>query len=419
MTDQLSNTYFQKYFDAVGNAEAPLGYHRWAALGLVGALLGRQAWFPMGDFTIYPNMYTILVGSPAARKSTAVNLAAGLLKDTGYDDFAPHSCSKEAFIKQIGVQPEPKGEDGAAMSLEELMDYKLPCYCETFVHNDEFINFTGRGDMDFIAQLSTLWDNPSNYFVKKIGSKDVMLTKPTVNLLSATTAESLAAAYPPEIMGQGFTSRVLLIVCDETGKRVTWPTADKGARSILIDHCKAIKKIVHGAMTMTPEARALIERVYESWPSLTDYRFANYSNRRQTHFLKLITILAAADLSLEVHAKHVLQANTILHYAECRMPEALASFGNGANAKGEETLVKMLGRHAQGLTREEITDKLPRAVGTVPEVTNLLRNLVAEKRVLMRHTDAGTITFTKRQDMREIWDKSLVLTEFLYLEEMQ
>lgn len=75
---------------------------------------------------------------------------------------------------------------------------------------------------------------------------------------------------------------------------------------------------------------------------MKDERFAGYMQRRFQHLLKLITIFAAADLTLRPTLEHCLLANTVLTEAESRMPSALGEFGESKNASLANKIVNMI-----------------------------------------------------------------------------
>ena len=62
--------------------------HVWSILTAISALIGRTRYIPFGAKNIYPNMYTMIVGDPASRKSTAIKLVKDLCEDAGYNEFA-------------------------------------------------------------------------------------------------------------------------------------------------------------------------------------------------------------------------------------------------------------------------------------------------------------------------------------------
>ena len=82
--------FFQNYMSMVEDTESPRLYHLWASVSAIACSLGRSVHFPMGVAgDIYPNHYILLVGDPAARKSTAMKVASRLLKDCTSVRFAP------------------------------------------------------------------------------------------------------------------------------------------------------------------------------------------------------------------------------------------------------------------------------------------------------------------------------------------
>ena len=68
---QAQRDFFDLYFEYTGETESPQIYHRWCALSMVGALLGRRVYLPFGHAPIYPNMYIMLEGNPGARSAEA------------------------------------------------------------------------------------------------------------------------------------------------------------------------------------------------------------------------------------------------------------------------------------------------------------------------------------------------------------
>ena len=85
----------------MGESESPAVYHRWTALSILGALLGRNVYLPFGNSEIYPNMYVMLMGSAGARKGTAINPGRKLLRAAGYNTFAADAVSKEMLVEDM------------------------------------------------------------------------------------------------------------------------------------------------------------------------------------------------------------------------------------------------------------------------------------------------------------------------------
>ena len=71
---------FALYQDFTKRTEPPPNYHAWSLIGAISALLGKKCYIPQGHFTVFPNLYIVLVGQAAMRKSTALNIAKNFVR---------------------------------------------------------------------------------------------------------------------------------------------------------------------------------------------------------------------------------------------------------------------------------------------------------------------------------------------------
>jgi len=348
-----SQDFFELYFRFQRGTEPPLIYHRWSAITCLSAYLGRQFWMPFGENRIFPNCYTMLIGHPGARKSTAIKLAKKLFSAAGYSSFAAEKTSKEKFLldleglteedfkSAVGIRRHRKSTGLTSEELHEALFGKDTSDAikepkEVFIVADEFNEFVGSGNLEFLSLLGMLWDwdDPKDdYEFRLKNSKSVSIFQPTITILSGNTHAGFVEAFPPQAIGQGFLSRLILVYGEPSGKKIYKPPPpDLELRQRLIDHLQEIKKKIHGEATCTPDADRALETIYLSWKDLEDGRFKHYSNRRYTHLLKLSVLMAAFRLSTEVAVQDVLYANTILTFTEMDMPKALGEFGKSKDA---------------------------------------------------------------------------------------
>ncbi|MFK5283171.1 hypothetical protein ACI3PL_26730, partial [Lacticaseibacillus paracasei] len=75
---------------------------------------------------------------------------------------------------------------------------------ESFIAADEFNNFIGLGNTDFISILGELWDYEGVYDYRLKNSKSVFIPYPTISILGGNTPTGFSQAFPPESIGQGF-----------------------------------------------------------------------------------------------------------------------------------------------------------------------------------------------------------------------
>lgn len=343
----MSGNLFERYFEYVHRTEPPLVFHRWSLLTALGALLGRQYSLPFGDFNIYPTMYTMLIGDPGTRKSTAIKLSKKVLSATGFDKFAAEKTSKEKFLLDLeGVE-----QDGMVINPNKVMENLFGAEAggeakEVFVVADEFNEFVGSGNIEFLSMLGSLWDwdDTANCFKQRLKtSRSVSIYQPTISILSGNTHAGFADAFPPQAIGQGFLSRLILVYGESSGVKIAFPQRPSDeVRQAVIDTLLEIKQKVVGPATFQRQAYQMLEAIYNNFVDLEDARFKHYSTRRHTHLLKLCMLIAASNLRTEIGPSDVLFANTLLTFTEHRMPNALGEYGKAKNADVAARVISVL-----------------------------------------------------------------------------
>lgn len=374
---------FDAYFEYVKDTEPPLIFHRWSLLADIGALLGRNAYLPFGEFRIFPNLYVMLIGNPGTRKSTAIKISRKVLSACGYTTFAGDKTSKEKFLVDLAGESE-----GTVESL--VMENLCGTGCsgdprEVFISADEFNEFMGTGNLEFISLLGSLWDwdDENRPFEQKFkNSKSLQIYQPTISILGGNTHASFAACFPPQTIGQGFMSRLLLIYSEPSGKKIAFPTKPSDAcRDKLRDYLLRVADEVRGELKLSQEARDVLTYLYNTFVGLPDIRFQHYSNRRFTHLLKLCIIVTAARFSTTVSQDDVVMANTLLTYAEHLMPSALGEFGKARNSDVSDKIIALLTERDDPMADTEIWTHVRQDLDDVTGLQKLLQGLVQANKI--------------------------------------
>jgi hypothetical protein len=407
----MEKDFFTEYLEFVDleNQEAPAIYHRWTLASCIGSLLGRQFYLPFGKHIIYPNQFIMLMGTPGTRKGSAMNVGKEILKAAGYNRFAASRTSLERFLidmKQLDESP--------ANDLEEFV---LDSPSESYIMAGEFVDFIGPNDIAFINLLTNLWDNLGEYRHPKIQGKSVEVYKPTVNLFGGSTPQTFAIAFPPEVIGTGFLSRLLLIHAEPTGKKIAWPSiTDALVLEQLVAHFRAIRETIKGEASFSAEAKKIAGEIYANEVHVDDNRFTFYQQRRHIHMLKLAIIHAAANLSTVVEKAHVIRANTMLARAERWMPKALGEFGKNRYAEATQEVLQFLSTKTMPATATDIFKAVSRSISKMPELLEIIANLkTAEKiRIVELKGKAGYMAYHKEAPK---WKDHLVDMSWLTVEE--
>jgi hypothetical protein len=183
----------------------------------ISSTLGKNLWISRGHFRVFPNLYVMLNGRTRDRERLACSLLQDLLEESGYEYFAADRSSKEKFIQDLA--------DGITFNREQVEDLFSSA---TFGNNEassgsstkpreclilaeEFQDFLGQNNIDFIAFLTKMWSFTGTYRYRLKTGRSVGITEPCINLLGGSTSATFALTFPPEIAGQGFLARLILI----------------------------------------------------------------------------------------------------------------------------------------------------------------------------------------------------------------
>jgi hypothetical protein len=332
----MSSSFITDYLEFTSAGECPAVFHRWSVLTGMGAYLERNIHLKHLYSSIYPNMYTMLLGDAGSRKSTAIKLMRRVLARTGYSTFGAEKTSKEKFLADLANQ-HMEGEDILTANIFGDVSTDIT---PLFIAADEANDFFGLGNIEFISLLGSLWDWDGKYENKVKHGKSDFIPNPTISILGGNSATNFALAFPATVLGQGFFSRLLIIHGESNGKRIAFPEvlSDAAIDAMAREFIK-VKEQVQGEVTYDSTAKKLLEQIYLDSTPPVDSRFISFHNRRFTHLLKLCMIVGACHRTTQLKEKHIIEANTYLHYAEKYMPKALGEFGK---AKDSDVTNKVL-----------------------------------------------------------------------------
>jgi len=438
---------FAMYFQYTKDTEAPKTYHRWSLLSCIGAMLGRQFWFPHGTTRIFPNSYVMLIGNPGTRKSSAIKLSRKLLAVSGYDFFSAEKTTKEKFLLDLEGLPEnefnsgdsyanrsngrtggrsPKSE--SITSEDVLRNLEITDNAtsgdghprEVFIVADEFNEFTGSGNLDFLSLLGSLWDwddESASYKYRLKNSKSVSIYQPTISLLGGNTHTGLQEAFPAQSIGQGFMSRLLLIHGEPSGRKIAFPP--KPPAELAEGICELLGRIkaeVRGEATITKAAKDALVMIYSSWQELEDFRFKYYSTRRFSHLMKLLLIVTAMRCSTNIDMQDVLMANTLLTHAEAGMSKALGEFGKSKNSEATQAVMTALYEAKKALTFEDLWKVVSRDLDKRDALTDILQGLMQSGKIQPPDSKKGVTGFLPLQ---RPMNRQALFVDFKLLEEMR
>ncbi len=299
---------FMKQTEGIYSAES---FRLWTAITTISGALERRVWTHTSIDPLYPNMFVILTGSPAAGKSICINIARRFWADVSELKLGPDNPTKASFLDALeaSIRVTDSGTIFSAMSVA----------CR------EFGVLVAKHDSAFLEDLTDLYDNPPSYTSPRRTSKSLNIQKPTINVLAAATPDFLFDLLPEVAWGQGFTSRLLFIYGEavQDKERNIFAKRSAGAFNELTKYMKEIFKL-QGEFEWDEDAKDAMNSWYNSgmMPKPTYSKLQHYNSRRMPHTLKLsmISSVSAGNFPF-VKLSDFNRAKSWLLSAEERMPD--------------------------------------------------------------------------------------------------
>jgi Protein of unknown function (DUF3987) len=321
----LSN-WLDSFMQFTDNTEPPEMYRLWTGISVLAAALQRKCFIGMGSKTYYPNLYVVLVGPPATRKSTAMEPGINLLQRPGVNvKLAAQSVTREALIRELKNSAEMYTHSNGQMAYHSSLT----------IFSSEFSVFLGSKNSALIRDLCDWFDCSSQWTYRTKNMGDDVIVGVWLNIMGAITPDVIPSAIPSDILvGGGFTSRVIFVYEDKKGKTVadtSYTKEEELLREHLGEDLEQVS-ILSGQFRYTKKfITSRIDWYVEydkSPPVITDVRFQHYLGRRHDFVMKLCMILCAARTdSMVIDECDLVRALEILELTERKMPLALSGVG--------------------------------------------------------------------------------------------
>lgn len=286
-------SFIEGYIDYLSNKPTPKEYARWAAIWAISAAVERRVCTYTMESELYPNIFVMLAGPPAAGKGLAIQPARALVSSLGDNRVSASTLTNAALIDQLRAASRTIIIPG-----QKAIDY----HCLNVV-SPEFQVLFPAYDAAMLATVTDIYDcHP--YGSRRRGGKgeyDFDLERPCITVCGATTPEHFFTTFPESAFRTGFFSRMFIVWGAERprGKMVSDRKAS-GARDKfkkLGEDLKIISEYV-GEFSFEPIAEELADEFY--WandhhgadPVPTHPRLLYYAARRPTHLVKLMQISA-------------------------------------------------------------------------------------------------------------------------------
>jgi hypothetical protein len=216
--------------------DAPLVFHYFTALSILGAAVNRATCIPWGQNNIYPNLWVILLAaSTNYRKTTSLRIGEEILRAHDKPLVFPNEFTPESLLRQLSRTP---------CGLLSLDEFGL------------FLTSTKKEYMRGIAEiLTTLYDCPPEYN-KEIMSGSVSIERPFISILATSTIDWLTANVNEKDIRGGFLGRFMLV---PSWLKYGWlaipPEKDAALAGELAETIAGMKETVEPKTTLSEDAK--------------------------------------------------------------------------------------------------------------------------------------------------------------------
>lgn len=361
---RLTENWVDSYVELMERTEPAKAFDTWTGYSVVAAALRRKICLRLGRLTYFPNIYVVFVAEPGvARKTQAIKFGMDFINTVPEITLSSDSATKEALTDDL----ELSGLDAVMDDGEMLKHSSLS------IISKEFESFLGqkKENTRMLTALTDLFDCPDNWSSRTRHGKSNKIIGPWVNLLAATTPESLANSLPASAVGGGLTSRILFIWADK--KKMSSAIPDMNEKEMKIKDklerdLYQISRMV-GQYSMTSQCVKKWIEWYEAYDEdesgiriCTDKSFSGWYSRKPTYIMKVSMLCAAAESNkLVLEWKHVEKAIAEIRQVEHLMGNAFKAIGR-SEISGEVDTVYQIIRQHKAITEKQLMSMIWRDI---------------------------------------------------------
>lgn len=374
------------YVDLVApTTEAPSSFLWGAAVAALSVRLGRQVGLPWGIRSMSPTLFVVLLGSTArTRKSTSISDAVEILLEPEVSNtlaIIEGSGSGEGFAAALADLPASKERPEAVTGRRALLVFNELGAVMEKVRRDQAGNL-----QEFLMAMF----DAGRRWSSRTRSKDAPsfdITGGTLVVVAASTADWLSANLREVDIASGFVNRFLWIGGASTRSLPFRPDVPRDRRDALQRKTTTLLEKLRGDFVVDGEAREAHHSHYDAFRNgpIEDI-MAHATARQDAISLRVAMLLAAAEGSMAIRARHIEAAWAVTAYSSTVVSPLITRVIGGQRRAAEDRLCAAARRASEVrggcFTRRDVFQLLKGARGMVADDFN---------RIFRALCDAGTI----------------------------
>ena len=352
-------------------------------------LAGRRFWFNLGPITYYPNLYTVLVGHPGVKKSSALDRAKDLIRQVRIEDnkripIAAAQATKEFIAKAMSNEK----FQGRRCFLNKGIPVEYNQYAIFATELTQFIAVNPISMLDFLTTVYT----EKVYDCDTKGQGSDLVVGPYITLLACLTPEMLKGYLKMNILTGGFARRTQFVY-GTPAPPVPFPDftpAQKEAFHRCIMWGEEMQKHA-GEFVMTNSARSWYEKWYThlqtniteiATPSTEGY----YRTKHEVLFktAMLAALSEGYDCVIDVGHLEFVEHRFLLPY-EKNLERVFEGSGINPNAGATTQICRMLEAMTRPMNRKHLEAMFFDQVTSLSDLRDTLGHLCAVGRLVEKN----------------------------------
>lgn len=350
------------WLDYVSSAGSPDSYKESTYYGLISSALQRRVWLHKGIDVLYPNIFTILVGTASTGKGQLIRPAKDLLGSVYMNSniFSTESPEENTTLTKsmtnlcaFPMPPDSTTLRGLTSSIaKSIMVYNQQGYKEKTKRSDleNIVNATPccywldelssliktqTETKELTRFLTNVWDNRTFKHVTHTNGED-HIHNPCLTLIAGCTPDFLKDAMTGRYLQEGFNSRTTYVYGEkkETREWIRTGLSGNQIKSLETLRRRLLKlSRLYGEVRLTPDANDWCADWYVN--KFTSDRknhnafVTDWYNRKDMHLLKHAIIQHFGDKdNFEIDLDDVLVAKDYLDRMEVQMHQVFRMVGN-------------------------------------------------------------------------------------------
>ena len=384
MPRRLKSGVLEAFCKFTEDTEVPAAFAVWSGMITIAAALGRDCFVDYGYYTLYPNMYIVLIGpSAVAKKSTPIKFATRMIKRVKPPvNTLSQKMTPEALISALSGLD---AKDGDTMIVPSAVGVALVSEIATLVNKVAFKS----GMIDVLTDLYDAED--FEYRTKSRGIEYVR--NPCLSIIGGTTPAGIKEHIPAVSIGSGFTSRIVFVYSKGSGRLVPRPHRSLENKRRMEDICHDLSEIakMRGPFALTEDAGKEYDKEYIDFRRhsslIENESLGGYVGRRADILMKVSMLISASSSNDRlITARCMSTALGILRRTEEFMPNVLKAITSSEVGDIFEQIINYIRRH-KIVGKAELTRQFRHKM-TAMELDSMMRTLV-QAEIVREEFDAG------------------------------